>query len=96
MRLIDADAAKNKIRREMANADLDKLGFAICLALINMFDDAGELPTIEAEPVRHGWWVVQDEGRTRYMCSLCESKNYRGCEKYCPNCGAKMDKEEVT
>lgn len=56
-------------------------------------DDLNYLPTVEAEPVRHGYWIAQDEGRTRYMCSECKSKNHGGYEKYCPNCGAKMDKE---
>ena len=41
--------------------------------------------------VMHGRWVTQDETRTKFMCSLCESKNYGGHEKFCPNCGARMD-----
>ncbi len=44
--------------------------------------------------VPHGRWIAQNEGRTRFMCSNCESKNYGGHEKYCPNCGARMDLEE--
>ena len=43
------------------------------------------------QAVRHGRWIVQDEGRTRFMCSECKSKNHRGSDNYCPNCGAKMD-----
>jgi hypothetical protein len=48
-------------------------------------------PTVEAEPVRHGRWIAQDDTFTRFRCSVCELKNYDGYGKYCPNCGAKMD-----
>ena len=50
-----------------------------------------ELADADVAPVVHGRWVRQDETRTKFMCSLCESKNYGGHEKFCPNCGAKMD-----
>lgn len=50
-------------------------------------------PTIEAEPVRHGKWVNQDETYTRWYCSECKSGNHAGGTNYCPNCGAKMDLE---
>lgn len=53
-----------------------------------------ELEVVDAEPVRHGRWICQDEGRTRFMCSDCKAQNYGGFENYCPNCGAKMDLEE--
>ena len=53
-------------------------------AIINM-------PTVDAEPVRHGKWIAQDTSRTKFMCSECKAKNYGGHEKYCPNCGAKME-----
>lgn len=90
MRLIDAEAAKNKVRKEMANADLDKTGFAICLALINMFDDAEQLPTIEAELVRHGRCEPDLEGYSR--CSVCNGhESSLMYYRYCPNCGARMD-----
>jgi predicted RNA-binding Zn-ribbon protein involved in translation (DUF1610 family) len=48
----------------------------------------------ELQRVKHGKWVAQDAGYTRFMCSACGSKNYWGYEKYCPNCGAKMRDEE--
>ena len=44
------------------------------------------------EPAR-GEWIVQDEGRTKFMCSQCGGKNHGGHEKYCPNCGADMRKK---
>ena len=53
-----------------------------------------QLPAVEAAPVVHGRWIVQDDGRTRFMCSICGSKNYQQHYNYCPNCGAKMDLEK--
>lgn len=50
-------------------------------------------PTVDAVPVLHGRWIRQDNTYTRYMCSECESTNHDGHEKFCPNCGAKMDLE---
>lgn len=47
-------------------------------------------PTVDAEPVRHGIWI-EDCGLVQ--CSACYEE-YRVRTNYCPNCGAKMDKEE--
>ena len=56
-----------------------------------------------AEPVRHGKWVehVDDRwGASHYFCSECGEKplkeertNRRCLSNFCPNCGARMDKE---
>ena len=56
-------------------------------------DKIKAIPAADVAPVVHGRWVTQDETRTKFMCSLCESKNYGGHEKFCPNCGAKIDLE---
>lgn len=54
--------------------------------------------------VRHGRWVPKDNEsvskRNRlikyevYSCSICGRSNGRIRKKYCPNCGARMDKED--
>lgn len=59
-------------------------------------------PAADVQEVRHGDWIAIDttsyknseEGTVRkyYICSLCSTKNAIR-SKYCPNCGAKMDKE---
>lgn len=65
-------------------------------------DDIDEMPTVDAEPVRHGHWI---EGNNFHWysnsCSCCGytrttdiKSNGWNQWKYCPNCGAKMD--EVT
>ena len=62
-------------------------------------------PTIKAEPVKHGRWI-KNEGRSGWHCSCCGKDNlyaYPYTENnerelqdfYCPNCGARMDLDEV-
>lgn len=58
-------------------------------------DRVGEAPAIDAEPVVHGRWINQDNTYTKYQCSACKERNFDGVGRYCPNCGAKMDKEEA-
>lgn len=48
------------------------------------------LPTIEAEPVRHGHWEFIGGYGYQYRCSRCVNCVERKT-KYCPNCGARMD-----
>lgn len=65
-------------------------------------------PTADVQEVRHGKWIEYDNGiqtcsECGYMTEDCTEKKYSQdgdycylCEyeyKFCPNCGAKMDKE---
>ena len=58
-------------------------------------------PAEDAEPVRHGKWIVWDEiiagiYHTVSECSECgftTDKMFREEMPYCPNCGARMDGE---
>ena len=90
-RLIDADALIHRLlNTKIVAANL----FQYANAVTNMIGDA---PTIEAEPVRHGYWENANGRPKTYIrkCSVCGKEAYfcgRGCSyKYCPNCGAKMD-----
>lgn len=63
-----------------------------------------DLPTIDAEPVKHGRWI-QSEAldykdpngviHVHGMCSCCkliyDFRDMTSRFKFCPNCGAKMD-----
>lgn len=52
----------------------------------------------EKEPVRHGRWMVDlGDRNTGYggeiVCSECGTGGFSDFWDYCPNCGAKMEKE---
>lgn len=64
-------------------------------------DDLKSIPSANVEPVRHGYWEFpiftnNDDGLDpRVKCSECGSVEAAFARwKYCPNCGAKMDKED--
>lgn len=87
MRLIDADALKDKFRGTNANGinlELDRYA-------IKCIDDA---PTIVQE--RKGRWK-SDEQEGDIMCSCCGDWWASGFETafhYCPHCGAHMEGAE--
>ena len=55
------------------------------------FDDIRNAPTIEAETVRHGKWVVAGNTTHYYICSVC-GKPGDSFDIYCRSCGAKMER----
>lgn len=83
MRLIDADALDFTI-----SENPHFMAATLVQALKNAID---KVPTIEAEPVRHGRWIISSDGYYPY-CWDCKARPKGGnMTKYCPNCGAKMD-----
>ena len=90
MRLIDADALKEKVLSEDPNPWIVNI---VTSGIIEALDNA---PTIDAEPVRHGRWEKADNLKPK--CSVCGEfhlyswTDHKKCN-FCPNCGAKMDKE---
>lgn len=96
MRLIDADALKKEAYPFSCAIGVE---YAVTLRRIN------EVPTVDAEPVRHGTWemcrktIKMDFATltgTYPTCSLCGHAEF-GMDKstpYCPHCGAKMDGED--
>jgi rubrerythrin len=84
MRLIDADALKHSIAGNIPLMPTVRIGIE------HRIDDA---PTIEAELVKHGRWTT--ENSFEWHCSECgyEPLVFENTP-YCPNCGAKMGKEE--
>jgi len=105
MRLIDLDALMQFPIRwnhyDIVNGS-EKYIFGVEAVL----EYAENLPTVDAEPVRHGEWIseiikAQDwKGRARdyyqpHSCSICHKPDpCQGVSNYCPNCGAKMDGNE--
>ena len=80
-RLIDAEALKERIITPRAN------GKSLITELID------SMPTIDAEPVRHGKWIEYPIADGMNQCSECGVLRF-GESNYCPNCGCRMDKDD--
>ena len=49
-------------------------------------------PAADAQPVKHGQWILDNPQYLVSHCSECRCFNSIGYKwKYCPNCGARMD-----
>ena len=84
MRLIDADVFKENLDKEFETATdaHDAVDFAL-----------EDTPTIEAEPVKHGKWVVRNDGQSNWaVCSECGLEGNPFWRR-CPMCAEKMDGE---
>ena len=90
-RLIDADALVEKEYWHSEHPSVDDL-FAEGVDAVDV-SDIDNAPTIEAEPVRHGYWMCGDYYDIGDVCSECDwdSGMVNPTLRYCPNCGAKMD-----
>ena len=56
------------------------------------------LPSVDVAPVVHGKWILGGYDDMFWICDKCEHRqsdySLKPKAKYCPNCGAKMDREE--
>lgn len=98
MELIEKEATFKKLCDELPKGQWKTV---IALTVIS------EMPAVDAEPVRHGYWIpVETEtGVAAYGVYEMTVMNYKCSEcgglidisekdfKYCPHCGAKMDAE---
>ena len=103
MRLIDADALEQHIRSDCAivkdiyRSDCE-IGEDIGGLLQEnlLYEKAVHLaikyePAVDAAPVVHGKWIYYNNNGWR-VCSHCKDRRRTfTLDKYCPNCGAKMD-----
>jgi hypothetical protein len=103
MRLIDADALKERILEErdaIPTTVVERYSLGVPTPNNHGNSMRGgirialrcmeQTPTIDAEPVKHGRWI-KHEGYDE--CNLCHTKTMFG-HNYCPNCGAKMEVEQ--
>ena len=98
MRLIDADAAIDVVHKWLE----DVFCISSTADEVTVFKRLRGLPTVDAEPVRHGRWVKLDlhKGMADHKCTSCGMEVYvptswgEPLYGYCPVCGAKMDMEE--
>ena len=84
---IEREALKAKFMEHYSS----EYAAALVLALID------NQPTVDVAEVRHGKWKYFKW--CDFKCSECgcisNSEPFKGKEKYCPHCGAKMDLEAV-
>ena len=100
MRLIDADVLSQKWQNVLDQKANEK--DSIVYYIFELFMDRLKYePTIEAEPVRHGKYVLLYDTYGPMVCSECGGEApsiSMGSEyeesQYCPSCGAKMDGKE--
>lgn len=100
MRLIDADELVEAFEKAMdalfTEDDNGNKNYVwsdhICIGadIEDLVECIKAQPTIEAEPVRHGEWITDDNNVT--YCSECKriDDDYH-VHIFCWNCGAKMD-----
>ena len=111
MKLIDADKVMKLIPTEEYNArmvianapivDVDSLNakhedIGYEKGYRDGYAEALEV-TVDAEPVRHGYWILgQTMGHSWMKCSECcvSQDGQTATFTYCPNCGAKMREVE--
>ena len=71
--------------------DIDLSGERLEAAILN-------IPAADVAPVRHGRWIEDHDYLKCTECSAMVKWDFTffdiGDWNYCPNCGAKMDKEE--
>lgn len=93
-RLIDADYLLKEL--EDWQADLDDAISGRQLGVTDAIVIACQIPTVDAVPVRHGKWENSRPDAPMfgfYYCSLCGRKRTSPQDRYCPNCGARMEEE---
>ncbi|MCQ2802972.1 MAG: hypothetical protein MJ225_04835 [Bacilli bacterium] len=87
MRLIDKDYVIG------AMEESKKIHGEYSVSINNFISSLKSVPTIDAEPVKHGHWIKVGEscGIDILECSICHIQHPRLASEYCCDCGAKMD-----
>lgn len=63
------------------------------VSLEKIIEKLNEMPTVASEPIRYGKWIEGADGSC--MCSECGKVIRYTIGYYCPNCGAKMEGEQI-
>lgn len=84
MRLIDADALISFMKKGWRLFPSSELRHTCDIT------DIESAPTIDAELVKHGYWIDVNGDGSLWRCSVCGETQC--CDSnYCGECGAKMD-----
>ena len=80
--------------KAQVDPDLTPKAYAYLRGGEAIIEDLTKFPTADVAEVRHGRWLCVDTDTEQFfLCNRCKKKEYWE-SNYCPNCGAKMDKEE--
>lgn len=92
---------KEYIEREALIEEINSLSVTLSgkelfgeLAKHSVEQKINEQPTADVVPVVHGEWKQVSEKYPRFVCTHCEGLFNNKGYKYCPNCGAKMDRKK--
>ena len=102
MRLIDADELTKRFESK-SDELMEQKEPVMSGTVLGATYMISEAPTVYVEPEVYGEWELFDEcSNAGVYCSVCHKavfkesawyKNVHIKSNYCPNCGAKMDKE---
>lgn len=100
---IDADLLKEKLNNfiDMNQTYTDyNCGYDDCLTAVQ--DTISDIPAADVKEIVYGEWIHEkdiNDVKSDYKCSICDYDDTffnilinNGFYKYCPNCGAKMNK----
>ena len=100
--MIFVAGAKGEIMSKYVNAAdaAEKIAEKHGIRIADLCDTFGDIPAADVAAVQHGrWrWVAYDANPKigNWHCTYCNRipKSFQK-EDFCPNCGAKMDKEDA-
>ena len=94
---IERESAINRLK--LVQMDGNSFGIAVQFGVEHAIKCLEEAPSVDVAPVVHGKWKYFHK-QNKAVCSNCSFEreldlNF-GSAVACPNCGAKMDLEEVS
>ena len=93
MRLIDADALIECLQTWKTAAVSEGLPINERFA-VAMIAQVNLMPTIEPERKKGEWILVTDGNGQHYVCDHCGQWRYHQGQKFCSECGLKMEEGE--
>ena len=93
MRAIDADALKRRAQKVAIESWKMKIETKVETVLNQFIDWIDEASTIQPEPKRGKWILVTDNNGQHFECNRCGEWRYHQEQKFCGECGAKMEEK---